>query len=88
MSPFGDDRPKVSRWQVLEVIGEVPKNKNDTIRLSKVQFTPEGKPPVEYIQLQTWRHNPENDQDFPIKEQSIVFKPELAEKLAELLAKA
>jgi predicted DNA binding protein len=68
-------------WKVLEVLGEVQKNKSDVIRLTKVSFKGN-----EYVQIQTWRNDQETGNTYPLKNSNIVFKPELAEKLAEILA--
>lgn len=68
-------------WEVLEVLGEVQKNKHDVIRITKVRFKGN-----EYVQMQTWRTDDETENTYPLKNSNIVFRPELAEKLAEILA--
>jgi len=67
-------------WKVLEQLGEVQKNKSDAIRVNRISFKGN-----EYIQIQTWRTDQETESTFPLKNSNIVFKPELSEKLVEIL---
>lgn len=82
MSEFNsvDEKYDKKTFQVVSVIGEVQKNKFSTVRVAKVKFHG-----AEFIQLQVWKT--ENEKKFAAKGQNIIIKPEVAQKLGELLVK-
>ncbi len=71
---------KNGKFQLLEVLGEVTKNKFSTVRVAKVKCWG-----AEFIQLQVWKN--ENEKKFAAKGQNIIVKPEVAHEIGEILAK-
>jgi hypothetical protein len=71
---------KNGKFQLLEVLGEVTKNKFSTVRVAKVKCWG-----AEFIQLQVWKN--ENEKKFAAKGQNIIIKPEVAHEIGEILAK-
>ena len=83
MSEFNsvdDKKYNDKTFQVLEVLGEVQKNKFSKVRVAKVKFHG-----AEFIQLQVWKT--ENEKTFAAKGQNIIIQPEVASKLGALLVK-
>jgi len=80
MSEFNsvDQKYDKKTFQVLEVIGEVQKNKFSKVRVAKVKFHG-----AEFIQLQVWKT--ENDKNFAAKGQNIIIKPEVANQIGKIL---
>jgi predicted DNA binding protein len=77
---YNTQKDQESGFEVIEVIGEVRKNKTDVIRASKVKFKGN-----EYKQIQVWRTSLETETVYPMKNSNIIARPEVMEKLAELL---
>lgn len=67
-------------FQLIDVLGEISKNKFSTVRVAKVKCWG-----AEFIQIQVWKT--ENDKKFAAKGQNIIIKPEVAHQLGELLTK-
>ncbi len=69
---------KKGSFELLNIIGEVQKNKFSTVRVAKVKCWG-----AEFIQVQVWKT--ENDKTFPAKGQNIIIKPEVANSIGKLL---
>jgi hypothetical protein len=69
-------------FQVIEVIANVPKNRTSTVRIAKVKYRSQN-----FIQLQVWKNKEGTEQKFAAKGQNIIIKPEVAQKLGEILIK-
>jgi hypothetical protein len=71
---------KDGKFQLLDVLGEIQKNKFSTVRVAKVKCWG-----AEFVQLQVWKN--ENDKKFAAKGQNIIIKPEVAHQIGEILIK-
>jgi hypothetical protein len=71
---------KDGKFQLLDVLGEIQKNKFSTVRVAKVKCWG-----AEFVQLQVWKN--ENDKKFAAKGQNIIIKPEVAHQIGEILVK-
>ena len=86
MSKFGDKDSasggsKVKpTWEVLETLLEVPKNKSDILKITKVKYGD-----LELINFQVWRMNSETNKSYPIKDQKFSVNIDLKDKIAEAL---
>lgn len=72
---------KNGAFQLLDVLGEVQKNKFSTVRVAKVKCWG-----AEFIQLQVWKE--ENDKKFAAKGQNIIIKREVANQIGKILIDA
>jgi len=70
------DKKKV--FELLDVIGEIQKNKFSKVRVAKVKCWG-----AEFIQIQVWKT--ENDKKFAAKGQNIIVKSEVANSIGKLL---
>lgn len=68
-------------WNVVEILGEIQKNKADKIRINKVESNG-----TEYGQIQIWHTNQDNV-SIPVKDKNITFRSELKDQLIEALQK-
>lgn len=71
---------KEDKFELLDIIGEVQKNKFSVVRVAKVKCWG-----VEFIQLQVWKED--NGKKFAAKGQNIIIKPEVAHQIGEILVK-
>jgi predicted ATP-grasp superfamily ATP-dependent carboligase len=71
---------KDGKFKLLDILGEIQKNKFSTVRVAKVKCWG-----AEFVQLQVWKE--ENDKKFAAKGQNIIVKPEVAHALGEILVK-
>lgn len=69
---------KKGKFELIDVLGEVPKNKFSTVRVAKVKCWG-----AEFIQLQVWKT--ENDKKYAAKGQNIIIKPEVAHQIGDIL---
>ncbi len=76
-------RTEKNEWVVVATLGEIKKNKTDTLKITRVKFA--GK---ELINLQVWRTNPDTNKTFPLKDQKLSVNLDLRDKLTEAIAKA
>jgi len=92
MSSFGEadkasrvksGKSEKSEWKVLATLGEIQKNKADTLKITRVNYA--GK---ELVNLQIWRKNSETGKVFPLKDQKLSFNIELKDKVAEAISAA
>ena len=67
------------KWEVLDTLGEVQKNRYEVIKITKATF--KGK---EFIQMQVWKEE-EDGTTYPLKTKNIVFKPELIKEIIKAL---
>ena len=72
------NKKKGGAFELLDVLGEVQKNKFSTVRVAKVKCWG-----AEFIQLQVWKE--ENDKKFAAKGQNIIIKPEVANQIGKIL---
>jgi len=79
LSDFSDDKyDKKNKFELVEVLANVPKNKFSTVRIAKVKCWG-----ADFIQIQVWKT--ENDKKFAAKGQNIIVKPEVANSIGKLL---
>ena len=69
---------KGGAFELLDVLGEIQKNKFSKVRIAKVRCWG-----AEFIQLQVWKT--ENDKKFAAKGQNIIIKPEVASQIGRIL---
>ena len=67
-------------WKILEMVGEIQKNKTDKLRITRVKFA--GK---NLVNFQVWRKNQETGDIFPIKDQKVSFNVDFTDKVIEIL---
>ena len=67
-------------WKILEMVGEIQKNKTDKLRITRVKFA--GK---NLVNFQVWRKNQETGDIFPIKDQKVSFNADFTDKVIEIL---
>lgn len=77
---FSSSKKQKDEWKVISVLGEIKKNKTDTLRITRVEFGDK-----ELINLQVWRKNEENDTTFPMTSQNISVNVNLKDQLIEAL---
>ena len=83
MSEFGkaigknSDKP----FEVIDILANLQKNRTATLRVARVNYRG-----GEFIQLQVWNIG-ENGTEYPVKNQNIIIKTDVAYKLGEVLIK-
>ena len=78
-----EKKAEEKEWKVLATLAEIPKNKADVIRVTRVDYG--GR---ELVNLQVWRTDNETGKTFPIKDQKITFSIEYKDKVAEAIQAA
>lgn len=66
-------------FELLDVLGEVQKNKFSKVRIAKVKCWG-----AEFIQIQVWKTD--NNKSFAAKGQNIIIKSEVAHEIGEVLS--
>jgi|GEM_PF-3156012 len=74
---------KKDEWVVLAVLGEIQKNKTDTLKITRVKFGNK-----DLINFQVWRLNSETDTMFPLKDQKLSVNIDLKDQVIEALEEA
>ena len=69
---------KKNAFELIDVIGEVQKNKFSKVRIAKVRCWG-----AEFIQLQVWKT--ENEKSFAARGQNIIIKQDVANQIGKIL---
>jgi len=69
---------KNGAFQLLNVLGEIQKNKFSTVRIAEVKCWG-----AEFIQLQVWKK--ENEKSFAARGQNIIIKRDVANQIGKIL---
>lgn len=77
------NRKEKAEWHVLATLDEIPKNKSDVLKITKVEFG--GK---DLVNIQVWRKNTETNTIYPLKDRQVSFNIDLKDKVAEAILAA
>jgi len=69
---------KANKFEVLDVLAKIEKNKFSNVRIAKVKCWG-----ADFIQLQVWKT--EDEKTFAAKGQNIIIKPEVAKQIGKIL---
>lgn len=72
-----------AEWKVIATLGEIKKNKLDTLKVTRVNYADK-----DLINLQVWRLNTETGKTYPLKEQKLSFNIEFKDQVVEAISAA